>query len=138
MSGTSTTTGSSSGTSCLDDFQLKMEYTLDAELELDGADDDGGASTAGVADMVVSMEMDNHLLELEEQQLQHLQQQQQQQQLAQQQQPTSSSSVVFGSQLVNKDSITPYSDATQVSATFRMRALRKSIVGYTHTTQNGE
>ena len=42
---------------------------------------------------------------------QHQQQQQPQQQLQQQQ----SNGIIFGSQLVDKNSNTPYSDATQVS-----------------------
>ncbi|XP_055374630.1 myb-like protein Q [Condylostylus longicornis] len=65
-------------------------------------------------------QIEQHQMQLQHQQnLQHQQESQQQQQLQQQQQqqrliPNNLSGVIFGSQLVDINSSTPYSDATQV------------------------
>lgn len=89
------------------ELHMKMEF-LDQELDIDDTIGGGaGVDSTSTDDLMVGMELDTQQILVQELQ----QQQQPQQQQPQQQQ----SSVVFGSQLVNADSVTPYSDATQVS-----------------------
>lgn len=109
------------------DFQqMHHHQAMDQHEQLDFAEDCDSATgdTDGMLVMTASdAQLDDDgstliLLQLQQQQQNDTQLQIEEQQLIldQQMQLQQQQSVVFGSQLVDKNSITPYSDATQVSA----------------------